>query len=208
MSNFPCSIPRNIASHSMKNMAFHSLLRWKMILLPILTTSLMHFYLQGLENVLFELRSERIKDKLHFLWKCQSAQLSVFLTLDRQGILSWFRQSHFEFHTERGYLLHLSVGPTILETMFPHSYSFPINHKGEPIVGPHNPPPPLQGVPLQPGGNTQAAPSLKAGILTWRNLFKYSSLKLSLWKQSCLLLLVTLATIGEANEMELKVEVC
>ena len=28
MSNFPCSLTRNIASHSMENLAFHSLLRW------------------------------------------------------------------------------------------------------------------------------------------------------------------------------------
>ena len=34
---------QNITSHSMKNIAFHSVLRWKMIILPILTTSLIHF---------------------------------------------------------------------------------------------------------------------------------------------------------------------
>ena len=38
ISKFPCSLTRNITSHSMKNLAFHSLLRWKMIILPILTT--------------------------------------------------------------------------------------------------------------------------------------------------------------------------
>ena len=57
MSNFPCSLTRNITSHSMKNLAFHSFLRWKIIILPILTASLINFW----ENVLFELlRSERI----------------------------------------------------------------------------------------------------------------------------------------------------
>ena len=40
--NFPCSPTRNITSHSMKNMVFHSLLRQKMIP-PILTTSPIHF---------------------------------------------------------------------------------------------------------------------------------------------------------------------
>ena len=39
----------------MKNLAFHSLLRWKMITLPILATSLIHFSLWGWENVLFNL---------------------------------------------------------------------------------------------------------------------------------------------------------
>ena len=46
-SNFPCSLTRNITSHSMKNaLVFHSLLRWKMITLPILTTSLTCFSLK------------------------------------------------------------------------------------------------------------------------------------------------------------------
>ena len=41
-SNFSCSLSRNITSHSMENVAFPSLLRWKMIILPILTTLLIH----------------------------------------------------------------------------------------------------------------------------------------------------------------------
>ena len=32
ISNFPCSLTRNITSHSMKNLTFHSSLRWQMIL--------------------------------------------------------------------------------------------------------------------------------------------------------------------------------
>ena len=36
--NVPCGLTRNIISHSMKNLAFHSLLRWKMIILSILAT--------------------------------------------------------------------------------------------------------------------------------------------------------------------------
>ena len=39
----------------MKNLAFHSFLKWKMIILPILTISLIHSSLEGWENVLFEL---------------------------------------------------------------------------------------------------------------------------------------------------------
>ena len=43
----------------MKNLALHNLLRWKMIILPIiLTTSHIHFPLKCWENVLFELGSE------------------------------------------------------------------------------------------------------------------------------------------------------
>ena len=36
-----------------KELCFHSLLRWKMIILPILTTSLIRFPFKGWENVLF-----------------------------------------------------------------------------------------------------------------------------------------------------------
>ena len=53
ISNLPCSLNRNITSHSMENVAFHSLLRWKMIILPILTTSLMHFLLGRLGECTF-----------------------------------------------------------------------------------------------------------------------------------------------------------
>ena len=48
ISNFPCS------PTGMKNLAFHSLLRWKMIILPIITTSLIHFSLKGWENYFFK----------------------------------------------------------------------------------------------------------------------------------------------------------
>ena len=37
----------------MENLALHSFLRWKMIILPILITSLIHFSSKGWENVLF-----------------------------------------------------------------------------------------------------------------------------------------------------------
>ena len=48
---FPCSLNRIITSHSMKNLGFHSLLRWTMIILPIPTTSLIHLSLKGWETV-------------------------------------------------------------------------------------------------------------------------------------------------------------
>ena len=53
----PAGVNRNITSHSMKNLAFHSLFRWNMIILRILATSLIHFALKDGENVLFELGS-------------------------------------------------------------------------------------------------------------------------------------------------------
>ena len=53
MSNFPCSLTRNITSHSMKNLAFHTLLRRRMITQTILTTSLIHFSLKRLEECTF-----------------------------------------------------------------------------------------------------------------------------------------------------------
>ena len=59
----PCSLTRNILSHtSVKILAFHRLLRWRWLLLLILTTSLIHFSLKGRENVLFELGSERVEN--------------------------------------------------------------------------------------------------------------------------------------------------
>ena len=51
-SNFLRSLTRNITSHSVENMAFHSLLRWKMIILPILTASLICFLFRRLGDFL------------------------------------------------------------------------------------------------------------------------------------------------------------
>ena len=53
MSNLPCTLTKNITSHSMENLAFHSLLRWKMIILPILPTSLTHFLFKRLGECTF-----------------------------------------------------------------------------------------------------------------------------------------------------------
>ena len=54
MSNFLCTLSRNITSHSMKNLAFHSsLIMWKMIILPILATSLTHFLFKMLGECTF-----------------------------------------------------------------------------------------------------------------------------------------------------------
>ena len=45
ISNFPCSLIRNTTSHGIKNVAFHSLLRGQVIVLPILTTLLVQISL-------------------------------------------------------------------------------------------------------------------------------------------------------------------
>ena len=49
ISNFPSSLTRNIISHSMKNIAFHSLLRWKMFILYQFSLHHLHFSSKGLE---------------------------------------------------------------------------------------------------------------------------------------------------------------
>ena len=53
MPNLPNSLTRNITSHSMKNLALHSLLRWQVIILPILTIPLIYLSSKGWENVRF-----------------------------------------------------------------------------------------------------------------------------------------------------------
>ena len=63
-SKFPCSLTRNMTSHIMENLTFHSLFRSKIIILQILATSLIQLLLKGWENTLFELRSERVKSFL------------------------------------------------------------------------------------------------------------------------------------------------
>ena len=69
ISNFPCSLTRNITSHSMKYLAFHRLLR-RMITLTISRyLTHVHFSSKGWENVLFELGSESVN--------CVSEQRSV-----------------------------------------------------------------------------------------------------------------------------------
>ena len=80
----------------MRNLAFHSLLRWKMIIPPILTTSLIQFSKKGWENVLFELGSERGK------WCPSNMNLVVLLLLFCQiSSQAWIpflvrRCSHFK----------------------------------------------------------------------------------------------------------------
>ena len=58
-SNFPCSLTRNITSHSMKSFSWLTH-RWKDYYTTIVTTSLIHFSLKGWENVILELGSKRV----------------------------------------------------------------------------------------------------------------------------------------------------
>ena len=80
MSNFPCSLTRNITSHSMENMAFHSLLRRKIIILPthyltytfsLLKVGRMYVLSSGLSSVDYVgVNSEKhwvVNEKLWFL---------------------------------------------------------------------------------------------------------------------------------------------
>ena len=57
-TNLPCSLTRN-KIRQYKELGFHSSLRWK-IILPILTTSLMHFCLKSWDKLLFELGNKKI----------------------------------------------------------------------------------------------------------------------------------------------------
>ena len=50
---FPLQPQQKFMSHSMESLAFNSLPRCKLVILPILTTSFIHFSLQGWENVIF-----------------------------------------------------------------------------------------------------------------------------------------------------------
>ena len=54
MSKFPCSLTRNMTSHSMENLTFHSLLRLKVIILQILATSLIQSLFERLGEYTFE----------------------------------------------------------------------------------------------------------------------------------------------------------
>ena len=61
MSNIPCSLTRNMTSHSMENLTFHSLLRRKTIILQILATSLIELLSAPWDTVLlFEKVLEKV----------------------------------------------------------------------------------------------------------------------------------------------------
>ena len=66
----------------MKNLAFHSLLRWKMIILPILTTSLVPLSWKGWENELFQL--------VKYTRKCFMQRASATFQIDALRVAKWW----------------------------------------------------------------------------------------------------------------------
>ena len=62
----PAASPEILHHTVRRTWLFHTLLRWKTIILPILATSLIHFIFKrlGRECLLFELRSEKVKPEL------------------------------------------------------------------------------------------------------------------------------------------------
>ena len=77
MSFKPASSPEIL-----KDLAFHSLLGWRMIILPILTPSLIHLSLKGWKSVRFERGNERVNNKMR-----STPMLFLFL-VSRSAVLS------------------------------------------------------------------------------------------------------------------------
>ena len=93
MSKFPCSRTRNMTSHSMENLTFHSLLRWKVIILQILVTSLIQSLFERLGEYTFwaqEWKGKGVKEctylgrergiitlDSHTVWACMATLFRV-----------------------------------------------------------------------------------------------------------------------------------
>ena len=78
--NFPCSLTRNITSHSMKNLAFcrsHSEIWW----LHQVSPPHYIFLQKGSENVLFELGSEKVKEVSVWWTSCSPGPLHTSMLL-------------------------------------------------------------------------------------------------------------------------------
>ena len=88
---------RNITSHSMKNLGFHSSLRWKMIILPILTTSLIHW-----EIVLFWAWKWKLKEQC--IEAKTGPRLSLLLLVRTNSIFPLFNGFHVCMSTENACL--------------------------------------------------------------------------------------------------------
>ena len=70
----PCSLTRNITPHSMKNLTFHSLLRWKVIILQILATSLIQSLFERLGEYTFRAQEWKGEPFHSQEWSMQSHQ--------------------------------------------------------------------------------------------------------------------------------------
>ena len=91
---FPQPPQKSCITQSEELGSVHRLLRWKMIiLLPILTTALIHLSLNGWENVLFVLASERNKIMTSWRGRLQFAQGDDFVqinnTLISESSIHW-----------------------------------------------------------------------------------------------------------------------
>ena len=90
MINFPCSLTINITLYSMKSLAFHSLYRWKMIILPILTTSLMHTYSLWKDGSMYFLNLPRVINfKFALLSLTRNITLHSMKKLAFHRLLKW-----------------------------------------------------------------------------------------------------------------------
>ena len=112
MSNFPCSLTRNITSHSMKNLAFHGLLRWKMIILPLLTTSLIHFFWLG-ECTLLNLRVKGLNQSLKF----SKARATIFKRKTNSPFLVTLCYAGHASHPCHARCLYLNLAKNISVTL-------------------------------------------------------------------------------------------
>ena len=72
----------------MKNLAFHSLLKWKIIILSVSTTLCIHFSLKGWENVRFELGNERVKPCILMILASPGSRMSSPLKSQFLKVLS------------------------------------------------------------------------------------------------------------------------
>ena len=95
ISNFPCSLTRNITSHSLKNLAFHSFLRWNMI---VLTDSHLYFWTgqQCQKRPLLDPQGSFVAAWM-FLYYCENS-FSKFtpLTLRASNPCGLMTQNHFK----------------------------------------------------------------------------------------------------------------
>ena len=96
MSNFPCSLTRNITSHSMENFVFHSLLRWKMIIKPILNTSLIHLSLGRLGECSF----------WTWEWKGQTSLGKTVLSADGNVLACHLDMNRYDSFYSHTYLIY------------------------------------------------------------------------------------------------------
>ena len=87
----PAASPEILHYTVWRTWVFIALLRWKLIILPILATSLVHFSLKGWENVLFELGSGRVN--ITALSLRQGSKMSIFVFWIGSGFNHWVSQT-------------------------------------------------------------------------------------------------------------------